>query len=176
MDILCFDCYNLKLLFVLLFLNIYSRSQKISHGWCTYGTWKEGWIYGWIFRVTWLCSLIDLAGHRTNVLTVGEKWVCACYQRVKGIRAVRLANGHQKKSVHLEVPATIHKPNDSPEECATEVCRNLNTAHMSINLADATRRRVRGRKEFLIVDCAFSTEIASPTQLDCLYIVRFCKF
>ena len=80
-----------------------------------------GWLYirnlkrRWILRVTWLCSLIESAGHRTRGVHEvdgtartrkrSEKWVFACSQRDMGKTVLEIittagsvANGqHQKK-------------------------------------------------------------------------------
>jgi hypothetical protein len=51
---------------------------------------------------------IGLAGQRTRgVIEVEgtERWVCACCQLDTGTTAGSFANGHHKKSVHLEVLA-----------------------------------------------------------------------
>ena len=75
----------------------------------------------------------------------------------------------------------LHKPNDSPEECASELWRNLTTGHM-LKLGKVpgieveARRWGRREKVWHIDDCAISGEIGSPTYFDCLYIVSFCKF
>ena len=142
----------------------------------TYGTWKGGVDSWWMLRVTWLCSRIEYAGHRTNVID-GENWVWAWCQRVAGgTTALRLANGHHKKSVHLGKFLQLHKPNDSPEESASEASRNLSTGHLLIKFGGAFEVKARRReKQCRTEESAVSGEIGSSTYLECLCIVRFCK-